>query len=88
MHFSLAGLTLALAIPLGLLFTLVRFDPRIRSARQLERQTGYPVLASVPLYMTQRERVRQRTRISLAGLLVIAVLLAYALTYWIRLHGS
>jgi polysaccharide chain length determinant protein (PEP-CTERM system associated) len=83
-HFAGAGLALALLIPLGLLFALVRFDPRIRSARQLERETGFSALATVPLYATGGERVRDRARMALAFLLVAGVLAAYGFTYWIR----
>ena len=88
MHFAGAGVGLALAVPFGLLFALIRFDPRIRSARQLERATGISVLATVPMYATARERLRDRARIALALLLVLGVLVAYALTYWIRLGGT
>ena len=88
MHFAGAGVGLALAIPFGLLFALIRFDPRIRSARQLERATGISVLATVPMYATARERLRDRARIALALLLVLGVLVAYGLTYWIRLGGT
>ncbi|GAA0715671.1 XrtA system polysaccharide chain length determinant [Dokdonella soli] len=88
MHFALGGLVLAVAVPLGLLFARVRFDPRVLSAPQLERLTGITVMATVPAYTTSRDRLRDRTRMSLAALLVIATLAAYGLTYWIRLAGN
>ncbi|MEO8010780.1 MAG: hypothetical protein ABI650_03960, partial [Dokdonella sp.] len=88
MHFAGAGLALAFALPLALLFAAVRFDPRIRSARQLERATGIGVLATVPLYSTARERIRDRGRITLAALLVLGVGVAFVYTYWIRLSGT
>jgi polysaccharide chain length determinant protein (PEP-CTERM system associated) len=84
-HFTLAGIVLAIAMPLGLLFALVRFDPRVRSARELERQIGVPVLATVPVYATPRERGAERRRYALASLMILAVLAAYALTFWLRL---
>jgi len=85
MHFAAAGLVLALLVPFGLLFLLARFDPRVRSARELARHIGVPVLATVPVYATPRERRMQRTRGALAILLILAVFAAYALTYWLRL---
>lgn len=88
MHFALGGLALAFAVPLGLLFALVRFDPRVRSARQLERLTGITVLATVPVYATPRDRLRDRSRAAIAILLVIAALAAYAFMYWIRLTNT
>jgi polysaccharide chain length determinant protein (PEP-CTERM system associated) len=87
-HFAGAGVGLAVLIPFALLFALVRFDPRIRSARQLERMIGVTVLATVPTYATTRERGRERARAALALLLVVGVLAAFAFTYWIRLTSA
>ncbi|HNR91844.1 MAG TPA: hypothetical protein PKO41_05380 [Dokdonella sp.] len=87
-HFAGAGLALALATPLGLLLALVRLDPRVRSARQLEQATGISVLATVPTYATARERIRDRARIGFAFFVVTGVLAAFAITYWFRLHNS
>jgi polysaccharide chain length determinant protein (PEP-CTERM system associated) len=84
-HFGLAGIVLALALPFGLLFGVARFDPRLRSARELERHVGVPVLATVPVYATPRERGVDRTRNALAVLLILGVLAAYGVTYWLRM---
>lgn len=88
MHFAAAGLGLAVLIPFGLLFALIRFDPRVRSARQLERATGLVVLATVPVYATSRERMRNRAKGVFALLMVAGVLAAYVFTYWIRQHSG
>ncbi len=85
MHFAIAGFGLGVAIPLGLLFFLVRFDPRARSARQLER-IGIPVLASVPVYATAHDRKRQAWRLRIAILLVLAVFSAYLVVLLLRLQ--
>lgn len=85
-HFAAAGLALAVMIPFGLLFALIRFDPRVRSARQLERATGLIVLATVPVYATSRERLRNRARGVFAFLMVAGVLAAFVFTYWLRQH--
>jgi polysaccharide chain length determinant protein (PEP-CTERM system associated) len=78
MHFSLAGVGAGVFLPAMLLFGLVRFDPRIRAASQIERLTGIPVLASVPLYTTRQDRWRSRRTTVLLILLVIGVMAAYA----------
>ena len=83
-HFAIAGLALAVLIPIGLLFALIRFDPRVRSARQLERATGLNVLATVPIYTTSRERLRNRARTAFAMFVVVGVVAAFGFTYWIR----
>jgi polysaccharide chain length determinant protein (PEP-CTERM system associated) len=84
MHFALAGLGLAVALPLGLLFLLARFDPRARSVKQLDR-LGIPMLATVPLYATSSDRRRQHTRTLLAILVVGLVFAAYLAMFWLRL---
>jgi polysaccharide chain length determinant protein (PEP-CTERM system associated) len=78
MHFSLAGVGAGVILPMVLLFGLVRFDPRIRMASQIERLTGIPVLASVPLYATRQDHWRSRRTTILLILLVFAVFAAYA----------
>src|SRR5690348_9650428 len=72
-HFALAGIVLALAAPIGLLFGVARFDPRVRSARLLERHIAVPVLAAVPSYAVPRERRNDRARYALAILLMLGV---------------
>jgi polysaccharide chain length determinant protein (PEP-CTERM system associated) len=87
MHFGLAGLVLSLAIPFGLLFALVRFDPRVRSPDQLERVTGFNVLATVPFYPTPRDRRRDRLNNLVLVLIVAGVAAFYLVLFWIRQKG-
>ena len=56
----------------------------MRSARELERYVGVPVLASVPVYATRRERRNEHMRFLLVALLILGVLATYAMTYWMR----
>lgn len=81
MHFALGGIAAAVAVPLGLLFLLVRFDPRVRSPRQLERQGHYALLTVVPRYRTPRDRRREFMRIAISASIVVAVVLVYGLVY-------
>lgn len=83
-HFAMGGLVLAIVIPFGLLYALVQFDPRIRSARQLERTTGLVVLASIPAFSTAREKMRSRARLLFSASMVVVVIAAYVLVYWSR----
>jgi len=87
MHFGLAGMALAFAVPLGLLFGVVRYDPRVRSAEQLERVTGLTMLAAVPYYATLHDRRRQAVQKGLLVLIVLGVFTAYLVVFWLKLRG-
>lgn len=85
MHVAGAGLMLALLVPVGLLFGLVKLDPRVRSPLQIEQEAGLPVLGSMPAYLTRPRRRQTFRRYGLAALLFLAVPLAYGLTYTLKL---
>lgn len=87
-HFAAAGVALGLAVPFGLLFGIARFDPRVRSAEQLERLTGLRALATVPYYATPEDRRREHARnLRLAAILAVVVL-AYAVLFLLKLKGA
>jgi len=88
MHFGLAGLGAGIVLPLLLLLGLARLDPRIRSANQLERLTGLPLLGTVPAYVTAADRRRSRMRAALLVLIVLAVFAAYAATFALKLKSA
>jgi polysaccharide chain length determinant protein (PEP-CTERM system associated) len=87
MHFGLAGLALSLAVPFGLLFAVARFDPRVRSVAQLERATGFPILASIPFYPTPRDRRREHLHNTMLAVIVAGVGAVYLLVFWLRIKG-
>ena len=88
MHIALAGLLLAIAVPLGLLFLLARFDPRIRSPRTLERQIDIPLLTVVPVYNTRHDRRVRLMRVMTSAAIVTIVVAAYAAIYgYKQLHA-
>jgi polysaccharide chain length determinant protein (PEP-CTERM system associated) len=87
MHFGLAGIALSLAIPFGLLFGIVKFDPRVRSVWQLEHQTGLNVLATIPFYPTPRDRRRDQVQNTILALIVAGVAAVYLILLWLRLKG-
>ncbi|MET0935689.1 MAG: XrtA system polysaccharide chain length determinant [Luteibacter sp.] len=87
MHFGLAGLALSLVIPFGLLFAVARFDPRVRSVPQLERATGFPVLATIPFYPTPRDRRREHLQNMLLAMIVCGVGAVYLVLFWLRMKG-
>lgn len=80
LYVAIAGLVLAVLAPLGLLFALVKFDPRVRSSRQIEEMAGLPVLGSVPRYNTAAAHEIAHRRFTLAAGIAAAVPIIYGLT--------
>lgn len=85
MHFSVAGLALALAVPVGLLFGLVKLDPRVRSVERLEQATGLAVLAAIPFYPTPGDRRRERLHNMFLLITVAGIAAVYLAMFWLRL---
>jgi polysaccharide chain length determinant protein (PEP-CTERM system associated) len=87
LHLSIIGLVLALAVPFGLLFAIVRFDRRVRSPQQIERLANVPLLVSIP-YEGSRHRSLTRRRDLQVALLVCGVFLVYGATFVIKMMSS
>ncbi len=88
-HFAVGGLVAAAAMPLGLLFLLVRFDPRVRSASELERTTGLPVVVTVPTYFNDADQQRRSAQLRTALAIVAITLAGYGAAGLIRfLQGA
>ena len=85
MHFSLAGIALGLAGPIGLLICLVKLDPRVRSVERLEQATGLAVLASIPFYPTPADRHRERLHNMFLLITVAGIAAVYLAMFWLRL---
>ena len=84
MYVAIAGLLLALLVPLGVLLGLVRLDPRARSVQQIEAFSALPVVAVVPRYRSAAiRRADKRARLH-AILLLLSVPVLYAIVMVIR----
>jgi polysaccharide chain length determinant protein (PEP-CTERM system associated) len=88
MHFSIVGLILAVLVPLGLLFLIVRFDPRVRTPAQVERMAKVPLLVSISYTPAEREKARERSRGLYVGLLIGGVFAVYVAAFIIRMKIS
>lgn len=84
-HVATAGLGVAALLPLLLLFGLVKLDPRVRVASQIERQSSLPVLGSVPRHRSAPQRARLGRRWALAIGLVLIVPVVYGTVLIIKL---
>ena len=83
-HFALAGLSLAVAVPALLLSMLVKHDPRVRSPLQIEHAGGLPILGTIPFYVTHSQHEERARRSRHATILFFSVLLIYALAYVLK----
>lgn len=86
-HVAVVGLGMAVLAPLLVLFALARLDPRARSATQVERGAGLPVLGVIPAAHAGTGLLSDR-RMVLAALLVAGVLLLYGLVLLWKLVQS
>jgi capsular polysaccharide biosynthesis protein len=84
MHIAMIGLVLAVLAPLGLLFAIVKFDRRVRTAQQIERLAHVPLLVSIP-YEPGRYRSLSRSRDVKVALLIGGVFLVYGTTFIIKI---
>jgi len=83
-HFAAAGIVLAALIPIGLLFGVARYDPRVRNRELLEYSTGLPVLATIPHFQTPEDDRHRQRRNLLITLIVVGVLVCYLALFIIR----
>jgi polysaccharide chain length determinant protein (PEP-CTERM system associated) len=84
MHFAAAGLFLGASAPLGLLFLMLRVDPRIRTPVALAQGLAVPVLVTIPEYASGSAGRHQRWKAGMGFALMMAVLLAYGIFGWMR----
>ncbi len=84
MRIAIAGFALAMMVPLGLLFLRARFDPRIRSAQQLQKASAVPLLASVPIYHTPGDRRTEIKRNAMGVGMLTVTALAYLLVFALK----
>ncbi|WP_228076558.1 XrtA system polysaccharide chain length determinant [Novilysobacter ciconiae] len=85
MHVAGAGLLAACVVPLALLLGMIKFDSRVRTPVQIQRDAGLPVLGVVPAFMTRRRRAQSRRQIVLASLLFLIVPAVYGLALAMKL---
>jgi polysaccharide chain length determinant protein (PEP-CTERM system associated) len=86
MHLTLIALLIALLVPLGVLFAIVRLDRKVRSSHQISRLV--PLLGNITYSPTQREKSRLRSREMVAALMIVAVFTIYVAAFLIKLKTS
>lgn len=76
-QFFVAGPLIAAVVPIILLFAYVQIDPRIRSAKRLERTASVPVLGVIPVMNTPLHSRILRSDMILLGVFMAIVVIAY-----------
>ncbi len=83
------GFMLAVAVAAAALFLADRLDRSFHSTAEIRRFTTLPVLASIPRFLTAGDRWRDRARVSLISIIVVAGLLAVAgCSYYAGTHAD
>ncbi|MET0290436.1 MAG: XrtA system polysaccharide chain length determinant [Pseudoxanthomonas sp.] len=84
-HVAMIGLVLAIVLPLLVLFALVRLDPRVRTALQVEREAGLPVLGTMPAYLTAPQRAAAKRHMLIACVVLASVPVLYVVVFALKL---
>jgi len=87
LQMSLIGLLIAAVIPIAFLVALVRLDPRVRTAAQIERVARLPLLVSIP-YASDHQAQPARSQGFYSVLMVAGVMVVYVSTFIVRLKLS
>lgn len=84
MHFVIAGFVLAIALPLGLLYGRLHFDPRIRTGSVIADKRKLPLLAVVPHLWSPSETRSVRRELDSLSLAVSGTLLIVFIAVLLR----
>ncbi len=87
MNVAIIGLVLALAVPIGLVFAIVKFDKRVRVPHEIERLAHVPLLAAIP-FDRAHSRSLARGRDFKVAMIVTGVFLVYGATYVIKMMST
>lgn len=80
------GMVLSILVPLGVLFALVQFDPRIRLSSTITEQLKVPVLAVIPHLWTPGETVHFKRELQTSIFVTVGTLSAIAVLLILRLN--
>jgi polysaccharide chain length determinant protein (PEP-CTERM system associated) len=87
LHFLIAGLVLGIALPLGMLFTRVYLDPRIRSGTLISEKRKLPLLAVIPQMWAPSEMQTLSREVEWLSIAVGGATLVVAATGVLRYTG-
>jgi len=77
LHFMLAGFLLGILVPIGLLYLLVNFDPRVRDPGLIEEKLNIPVLVSIPGFNSSQEVLADKSVFRTLVIVITVVMVLY-----------
>lgn len=88
MHFAIAGLTLGLMIPIGLIFVLLQLDPRIRFSQAISSDLELPVISEISNIRSSSEYHKEKINLIYISVGVLIVFALYGYMAWFKLMGK
>ncbi|MGD8525404.1 MAG: hypothetical protein PVJ63_04090 [Thioalkalispiraceae bacterium] len=87
LHFAILGIVLGVTLPIGLVYTLLMYDPRIRFSEIIIQDLNLPVVAEIPKMTTVQEYRCEKKNIHMLIAGVMFVLVIYGFVAWLKLTG-
>ncbi len=88
LHFMIAGILLGIIIPVGFIFMLLQFDPRVRFSQIISKELELPVLTEIQYINSYSELRSNKVNIFFIVLGVTAVISVYGYVGWFKLVGN
>jgi len=88
LHFVIAGLVSGLMVPVGLIFLLLQFDPRIRFSQVLTEELNVPVLTEIQTMNSYSELRSSKINLVLITIGLLIVFSIYGYVGWFKLVGN
>jgi polysaccharide chain length determinant protein (PEP-CTERM system associated) len=84
LHFALAGLILGILVPVGFIYFLIQFDPRVRFSQIISNELNIPVLVEINKYITPEQERKNRVNAVIISIGVIFVISIYGYIGWMK----
>lgn len=87
-HFAAAGILMGMLVPLGLIYILIQFDPRVRYTQIINDELNIPVLAETYKILTTDDvrKIKYNLYLLVAGVMIIACIYGYV--GWLKFIGA
>lgn len=88
LHFALAGLTLGVLIPVGIILLLIQLDPRIRFSQVISSELEIPVLVEIRKISSYSDLQKAKQNLIYIGIGLVFVLSIYGYISWLKLTSN